>query len=165
MVKFALFIVVALLFEGCEKRDNKVVSISVAEDKNFLEKVVVNGVSYQDDNLTPDINNGKLFGDKNITKENPSHYFVFREDGSLDHMATRYMMLNPKFILEEQNYIDRDARIRQIMSFRELPKLRPPKKKVKKAPVEEDLSLPDGLLPPKIPRIPLHIDVPDFPGV
>jgi hypothetical protein len=69
-------------------------------------------------------------------------------------------------ILEEPNYIDRDARIKQIMSFRELPKLRPPekKKRVVKKVEEEDLRLPEGLLPPKIPRIPIHIDVPDFPG-
>lgn len=169
MIKTLITGILLLMYSGCQKKENSSEKIVViAEEKPFLETVVVNGISYRDDNLTPDVAEGKLFGDWNATvEEPPSHFFVFEENRSDDQVLTKLVKLDPIFLLEVESYTDRNLRISQIMSFRELPKLRPPKKRsptVKKVVEEEDLRLPEGLLPPKIPRIPIHIDVPDFPG-
>jgi hypothetical protein len=168
---------ISILFKHHKIEDNFLDSplLKNVENSNFLKSVIVNNISYQNDNLTPDIMNGKLFGDTNITKQKHyTHFFVFHENKELDQRATKPILIKPDFLLVQENYKNKNARIKQIMSFKKIPKIRPPKPKKKKIrkkvatkKVEEeddDLSLPEGLLPPKLPRIPLYIDIPVFPN-
>jgi hypothetical protein len=172
-----------LLFVGCQKNElniYKELKFSERDVENnpisFLNNVKSNGISYEKDQLTPDLDNGKLFGNYNLNTIFTQKYFVYSENKTFDHRISIEISLSPKILIYYKTYIDKQARISQIEKHKEHPKKQEPienkdividivetgKPKVK--PQFNDTGL-GGLLPPRLPDLSIGVDNPDLPPV
>jgi len=165
-----------LLFTGCKKesfniyKELEITDSDIDKSRNikFLENIVVGGISYKDDKLTPDIIDGKLFGERNLTKLEITRYFIYNKNRTFDHRSSIFVDLNPKMVLYIKNYSDQDARAEQIKNFK-FAIIIPPKRaeRVKRTSSTngDEFFLPKGLLPPRLPDLSIGVDNPDVPDL
>jgi len=128
---------------------------------DFLKGLIVNGVSYSDDRLTPDLSDGKLFGDANISKVEITSYFKYTPNKTFDHQISIFVDINPKMVKYAKAYIDEELRIAQIKNYKP-PVIVYPKMRVAKKENSDDL-LPKSFLPPKLPNLSIGVDTPVLP--
>ncbi len=140
----------------------------------FLQNVKAHGISFSEDQLTPNLNNGKLFGDFILKPVELKKYFVYSENKTVDHRISIEISLLPKMIQYVKTYVNQKARIDQIENYKpavieeekpqeiqeeliiEIEQPKPSKK------VEFNDSL-EGLLPPRLPDLSIGVDNPDLP--
>ena len=134
----------------------------------FLNNLVIAGKSYKDDPLTPNLENGKMFKDRNVTKQEPiEKYFKEVPNYTFEHKITIFTNLSPLMLKYMQSYSSLQARILQIKRF-EIQKKKHHKKKKhykgKKKNSADDL-LPKKFLPPRLPDLSIGVDTPNIPDL
>ncbi|HIO70900.1 MAG TPA: hypothetical protein EYG60_03120 [Campylobacterales bacterium] len=168
-----------LLFFGCRNEEFSIyrelqLSSSDEVDSNytdFLKNLIVEGVSYSDDKLTPDIADGKLFRNKYLSKEeNISKYFRYSPNRTFDHRISIYVDLHPGMLRYTKAYTNPEARIAQIVNYGlRIAKLRREKEeaeriaRLQRQREEEKDKLPKKYLPPKLPNILVGVETPNVP--
>lgn len=170
MKKFYYIIIFMALFTGCEDSDfniYKELEISAKDKKksdnlDFLKDLVVHKISFKDDQLTPDISDGLLFGKTIISKIKLTKYFVYNKNSTFEHRSSIFVDLNPKMIVYINNYSDEKARIIQIQGYKPPPDCPRPARKVFK---KSNDMLPNGLLPPRLPDLSIGVDTPVVPEI
>ena len=162
------------IFSGCENssfdiyRELEITKQDIKESNNlnFLKHLVVNGTSYRDDKLTPDISDGKLFGDRNLTKVEITRYFIYTKNITFEHRSSIFVDLNPQMVRYIESYSNQQKRIAQIISCKAPVTIISRKKSVrKKVSCKNDDFLPKGLLPPRLPDLSIGVDTPNVPGL
>jgi hypothetical protein len=174
-MKLFFLAVVILFFYGCEENNSlfdiyKEWEISTdgkeSNYKSFLEEVVVEGISYKNDILTPDLADGRLFEDRNLTRVKIGRHFVYSRNSSFDHKSTIYVEVDPRFLLYTKSYIDEGMRIAQIKSYNRVKRVVEVPKKVVVVQENQDLApLPKGLLPPRLPDLSIGVSTPNVPDL
>jgi hypothetical protein len=170
-MKILRFLPFVILMFGCEENKsifNIYQELELAKNeressyKEFLQGIVSHGVSYEDDKLTPNLANGKLFGDRNLTTVTISRYFIYSPNSSLDQKSTMFVHLEPSFSTHMKSYYDEHARLEQIKSYKPFEIKKPiivAKEEQKRDP------LPQGLLPPRLPNLSIGIGTPKLPDI
>jgi hypothetical protein len=124
----------------------------------------VRGVSYSDDKLTPDLIDGQLFEDRNLSKVEITHYFIYSDNITLEHTSSIFSTLSPNMVRYLRGYINEDARVTQIKSYKP-PVIKRPKRRVVAKRRNPNDFLPKGLLPPRLPDLSIGVDTPNVPGI
>jgi hypothetical protein len=174
-LKKKVFLIIGLFFfSGCYQSEfdiYKALQLSEKDRENaeylsFLKDLKVRGISYEKDPLTPDLSDGKLFGDRNLSKVKITKYFVYTENRTFDHKSSIFVSLNPKMIIYVKGYFDEIARITQIKSYTP-PKIALPPRRIvaKRSDFNSDDLLPKGLLPPRLPDLSIGVDSPNIPDL
>jgi len=177
MMRLYLITFVVFFFVGC--KEQKIFNIYEEmevnklhlqeEDKQlfFLNKLVVAGQSYKDDPLTPNLANGKMFKDKNITKQEPiEKYFKELPNYTFEHKITIFANITPLMLKYMESYSDIEARILQIKKFainNQEKKYYNKKKHYAKKKSDENDLLPKKFLPPRLPDLSIGVDTPNLP--
>ncbi|EJF07475.1 hypothetical protein ThvES_00004420 [Thiovulum sp. ES] len=133
--------------------------------KDFLKEVKENGISYADDPLTPNLSNGKIFGDKNITTDKVTRFFKYSPNSGLDHTASLFIQLDSSFAIYVADYYSEDARLEQIAQYKHFEVQKPIMVANKDGELQKRTPLPKELLPPKLPDLSIGIITPDLPDI
>ena len=180
MVFRYLIVLIPFLLVGCKKEEFSIyrelqLSKSDEVDSNytsFLRHLVIEGVSYSDDKLTPDIADGKLFKDKNLSKPSISKYFRYSPNRTFDHRISIYVDIHPGMLRYTKAYLDQEARIAQIVNYGlRIAELRRKRKeaeriaRLQRQKEEEQDKLPKKYLPPKLPNILVGVETPNVPDL
>jgi len=166
----------SLLFFGCEQhepfniyKELKLMDRDIKKSKNldFLKNIIVFKISYSNDRLTPDLSNGQLFRDRNLTKFPITKYFKYTNNLTFEHSSSIFVDLNPNMIKYIYSYFNEQARLTQIKSCKAPILIIVPHRKQQKIQCcngQNDM-LPKGLLPPRLPDLSIGVDNPDVPDL
>ena len=174
-ITILIIFISSLMFLGCKQepfniyQELKLTNSDIKKSKNldFLKNVLVAKISYADDRLTPDLSDGQLFRDRNLTKFKITKFFKYSKNLTFEHSSSMFVDLNPSMIKYIENYFSEQKRLIQIRSCKTpiLVIVQHRKQQKTRCCNGDDDMLPKGLLPPRLPDLSIGVDNPDVPGL
>ena len=174
-VTILFILTIQLIFFGCQQEPFNIYKelkltnndIKKSENLDFLNNILVANISYSDDRLTPDLSDGQLFNDRNLTKFKVTKFFKFSKNITFEHSSSIFVDLSPNMIKYISSYFSEQKRLAQIRSCKVPILVIVPHRKKQKTNCcngNNDM-LPKGLLPPRLPDLSIGVDNPDVPDL
>jgi hypothetical protein len=122
----------------------------------FLQGISIEGVSFENDQLTPDVMQQEFFDIYEIERGKLEKYFVYTPNMTMDHRISMFVIFDPAYMRYAVAYVNPDLRLNQIYACFETWD----STEQNRGYVSDSDLLPEELLPPKLPDLSIGISTP-----